>query len=111
MNTDTPASFLAIQDPDLVRMRAALAFAYAAVAALRAHRAARGALVLGYISPLLVRKPDPDRPVPKGWTSIAVSGHICPELDGVWWVCDEHLWAQPSGLDFANLGYGVVRSS
>lgn len=50
---------------------------------------ARGALILSYISPLHVRKPVDGRVCPEGWTQVTITGHLCPELDGTWWVPNE----------------------
>jgi hypothetical protein len=50
---------------------------------------ARGALVLAYIAPCLLRTPDASRSCPEGWRVVTLMNQGLTALNGTWWICDE----------------------
>lgn len=83
------AALARLQDEHRPRYMALLAAAQTYIDWSRVTHTARGALVFAYISPLYLRKPDPARSLPDGWSEVSITGHVCTELDGRWWTPTE----------------------
>lgn len=61
---------------------------FRAVREMRRHvgHTARGALVLGYISPFHARKSREGERPPEGFAEVTYTGRLLPEMNGTWWV-------------------------